>query len=95
MGFRFPGIREVASRLRLINESAEGETDVRLCIWDDGTWCLNTGDVQYDTAHATYCEAGMVPGVIDGKVQRFDARQLAKELLDGCQEQRATEEIEP
>jgi hypothetical protein len=58
----FPSIREVAQSLRMINRDAEGETDVRLCVWEDGRWCVNWGDVQYDAAHSDYCEAGSVSG---------------------------------
>lgn len=86
---RFPSIRTVASELQSINRNVEGECDVRLCVWDDGTWTVRYGLVDYDPSHSNYCGASCVPGVVGGKITRFDSYGLARELLDQCQEQAA------
>jgi hypothetical protein len=92
MRVRFPSIADVAQNLRDINANVEGECDVRLCVWTDGTWCVRWGDVQFDPSSAPYCGASGVPGVVGGKVQRFDARAIARDLLDQCAEMRAQDE---
>jgi len=84
---RFPSIKNVAAALRDINANVEGECDVRLCVWDDGQWCVRWGDVQYDQSHSTYCGASSVPGVVLGTAQRFRSVDTAKDLLDQCKEQ--------
>lgn len=89
MGFRLPSIKSVAAQLRAVNANVEGECDVRLCVWEDGVWCVRWGDVQYDSSHSSYCGAASVPGVVNGKVQSFDARDLARTLIEECAEQRA------
>lgn len=90
---RFPSIREVAKALQGISANVEADEeegcDVRLCVWEDGQWCMRAGDVQYDQSHSTYCGASCVPGVVNGKVQRFDSYAVARDLLDQCKEQKA------
>lgn len=86
---RFPSIKAVAHELRDINRNVEGECDVRLCIWSDGEWCVRSGLVDYDQSHSDYCGASGVPGIIGGKVQRFDSYSIARDLLDQCREQEA------
>ena len=84
---RFPSIKAVAGALRDVNRNVEGDCDVRLCIWEDGQWCLRWGDAQYDQSHAPMCGASCVPGVVNGRVQRFDAVAVARDLLEQCREQ--------
>ena len=87
---KFPSIKDVAQGLRAINANVECDNeegcDVRLCVWDDGEWCLRWGLVDYDQSHSPMCGASSVPGVVGGKVQRFDATAVAKNLLDQCKE---------
>lgn len=91
---RFPSITEVAALLRDINANVEADEDgcdVRLCVWSDGQWCVRSGDVQYDQSHSDYCGASSVPGVVNGRVQRFGSRAVAKDLIEQCAEQEATD----
>lgn len=86
---RFPTIKQVAEELRGINANVEGECDVRLCVWEGGEWCVKCGDVSYDTEHAPMCGAASVPGVVAGRVSRFSARDLARDLIEQVREQHA------
>lgn len=83
---RFPSIKTIRKELIHINRNVEGECDVRLCIWSNGEWCVRSGDVQYDQSFADYCGASCVPGVVNGVPKRFNAEELAKDLLDQCRE---------
>lgn len=86
---RLPSIRDVAADLRAINANVEASdedgVDVRLCIWPDtGRWCIRSGDVSYDLSHAPLCGSSIIPGVLKGEVQRFDARAVARDLISQC-----------
>ncbi len=90
---RFPSIKDVAAALRDINANVEDECDVRLCVWDDGQWCVRWGLVDYDQSHSNYCGASCVPGVINGRTTRFQSRIIAKDLLEQCRDQYAEDAV--
>lgn len=83
---RFPNIRAVAAVLRLVNRGPsttepgvdDSFIDVRLQVYDDGSWMVRHGDPQYDQDHRGFWGTGSVPG--DGK--RFRSKELARELLE-------------
>ena len=83
---KFPSIKEVAEELRLINMNTECEgeegCDVRLQLYPNGAWVIRTGCVSGDSDHLGYCGAGSVPGVVNGKIQPLNTRDLAKDLID-------------
>jgi hypothetical protein len=74
---RFPSIKDVAHDLRLINAEVEGECDVRLQVYPDGSWAVRWGLSDYDTDHHGYWGASSVPG--NGR--RFSSADTARELL--------------
>jgi hypothetical protein len=89
---RFPSIKDVSSEIRGIvrypeladpeNEDHEGNwMDVRLQIWNDGSWNIHTGDSQYDQDHRGFWGATSIP-----MIGRFDSRETAKELLEQARE---------
>lgn len=79
---RFPSIKNVAEELRDISANVEGECEVRLQVYEDGKWCVRAGDPSYDLDHHGYWGASWVPGVVGGKVVRFNSYDVARELLD-------------
>lgn len=84
---RFPSIKNVAKELRLINANVENECDVRLQVYDDGKWVVRSGDASYDTDHNGYWGASCIPGVVNGKVMRFNSKNVASELIALAREQ--------
>jgi len=93
----FPSIKDVASVLAVINrgtESVESDPiDVRLQVYDNGTWAVRTGDPQYDLDHSGYWGASSLPGVYEGKVRRCNTRDVARDLLEQCREMHATSKL--
>lgn len=99
---RFPSIKAVAAELRDANARVDRKDieqarklnpddsglDVRLQVYPDGSWALRTGDSSYDQDHRGYWGSG----TLDGK--RFDSEGMAKELLEQCKEQHATDQPE-
>lgn len=85
---RFPSIKDVSEALRNVNSNVETECDVRLCVWEDGQWCVRWGLADYDQSHAPYCGASSVPG----NERRFRSKEIAKDLLEQCKEQRAMDQ---
>jgi hypothetical protein len=83
---KFPSIRTVAAVLRLVNREPsttepgveESFLDVRLQVYEDGSWSLRHGDPQYDLDHRGFWGAGSVPG--DGR--RFSSEDIARELIE-------------
>lgn len=86
---KLPSIKAVAAELRDINMNVEGECDVRLHIWPDGGWAVHYGDASYDQDHRGYWGASSVPGVVKGRVRRFDSMAIARDLLDQVREDMA------
>jgi hypothetical protein len=86
---RFPSIKTIARELRNINANVEGDCDVRLQVYNNGEWAIRFGLSDYDTDHRGYWGCGLIPGVVDGKVTRFNAYGLARELLDQAKESAA------
>lgn len=82
---RFPSIKSVSDHLRAINANVEEECDVRLCVWEDGEWCVRWGLSDYDQSHSPYCGASAVPG----NERRFRSKDVAKDLIEQVKEQRA------
>lgn len=78
---KFPRIDDVAAELRKINANIEGETDVRLQVYDNGHWAIRTGSSDYDQDHHGYWGASLLPGVVRGETVRFSSIRTAKELL--------------
>lgn len=90
----FPSIAAVASELQDINATelttadADEGIEVRLQVRDDGTWAVHGGDPSYDTDHTGHWGASSIPG----NGERFDARAVARELIEQAQESRAASE---
>lgn len=60
--------------------------DVRLQVYEDGSWAVRSGDASYDQDHRGYIGASSVPG----HDRKFDARAIARDLLDQCREAKAS-----
>jgi hypothetical protein len=96
---RFPSIRHVrallASRWRDIRRTMKpadlivpGEdsasVDVRLQVWDDGSWNVHTGDASYDQDHRGWW------GVSCLSWERQDLTALARDLIEQAREHEAS-----
>jgi len=81
---KFPSIKNVAQELRLISANVEGECDVRLQVYPDGSWWVRYGDSSYDQDHRGYWGASCVPGCGGRKNQpkRFQSIEVAKDLIE-------------
>lgn len=98
---RFPSIRSVAHCLTSIGKDCRGYgfapdlgedtwfCDVRLHVWPDGSWAVHSGDSQYDQDHRGFWGASSIPGT-----RRFNARDVARELIDQAKEHHALERVE-
>jgi len=94
---KFPSIRDVARELSDINANVESDDDiwsncgcdVRLQVYPDGQWCVRVGLADYDQDHRGYWGADRVPGVFQGKVQRFNSTEVARDLIAQCREMEA------
>jgi hypothetical protein len=90
---KLPSIKDVANDLSLINrESVDNDSDeeaygidVRLQVTSDGSWFIHFGDASYDTDHRGYWGDSSVPG----NGERFDAKAVARDLVDQVKEQMA------
>ena len=93
---RFPSIHHVAMALREINGDVgvgEGpdefgdfeQCDVRLQVYNDGTWAIRVGSSDYDQDHHGYWGASCVPG---GR-KRFQSRDVARDLIDQARDAHA------
>ena len=71
-------IRETAVYLRALSAEMDSECDVRLQLYDDGSWCLRSGPSDYDQDHGGYWGASCVPGA----GQAFNADEAAKDLWE-------------
>lgn len=76
------------SHLESLDGIGDDGLDVRLCMRKDGSWFLNTGDVQYDTEHTAYCGAGCI-GKMDTEA---DLKIAALDLIKQVDEQIAEDE---
>lgn len=88
---KFPSIAAVTRALMAckpwkgdIEADDEGNAwiDVRLQVYEDGSWAIRTGDCSYDQDHRGFWGAS----VID---YRTNCRDLAIDLLDQCREHAA------
>lgn len=90
---QWPTIDDVAEELRLINLNTEAEDeegiDVRLQVYEDGAWAIRVGDPSYDTDHRGYWGASGVPGVLGGIPGRFNAREVARDLIEQAKDMAA------
>lgn len=86
--FPLPTEKDVACSLRALNSSATGRTTVYLQIFDDGKWWVHDQNASIDTQEYTYTSKNEVPGCIGShhKPRKFNAEQVAKELLDEVRE---------
>lgn len=83
---KWPSLEDVTRELELLNANVEDECDVRLQVYDDGLWVVRYGDASYDLDHHGFWGASSIPGVVDGEVVDFDAKETAKDLIEQCQE---------
>lgn len=81
----FPSPEEIGAELASIADFAEPEAegepgwaDVRLQVWDDGTWAIHTGDASYDQDHRGFWGAGSLAS----DATESDIAQLAADLLE-------------
>lgn len=85
---RFPAIADVAKALRSVKPQTgdyPDDTDVfdvRLQVWEDGSWTIHTGDSSFDQDHRGYWGASS----IDPKT---NCRELARDLIDECRDHHA------
>jgi hypothetical protein len=90
---KWPTIKEVAAELRFANATIVNmmdpicEVDVRLQVYPNSAWSIHVGDPCYDTDHQGYWGASYLPGVVQGKVQRFNSYDTARALLDEAKDQ--------
>lgn len=90
---RFPSIKAVRKELVRANKTdaykTPGEDDsdveVRLQIYGNGEWAVRVGDPQYDLDGRGCWGCGYVRG--NGR--RCNLTELAKDLLDQCETERA------
>lgn len=68
----------------------DGNLEIRLWLDADGSYGLNTGDVQYDTRHATYCAASAVWA----SMTEAEAVEIADDLLSQLDDDQAEAEGE-
>lgn len=70
---------------RDVDELFNGEIDIRLCVDNESTWILRTGDVSNDPYHSEFCSASFV-------VRDTDVEELADDLIGACLDQHAERE---
>ena len=91
--FKLPSIAAIAEQLRSIQESVgylepcpcsgESHIDVRLQVWDDSSWAVHSGLPDYAQDHRGYWGASSIPSARkNGKPHRFNARAVARELIE-------------
>jgi len=90
---RFPSIKAAAQQLRNVNRTVEVEAtdrvaddegcDVRLQVYEDGSWAVRFGDSQYDQDHRGFWGAAGVPG----NCRRFCSEDVARDLIEQAKEQ--------
>lgn len=91
---RFPRILDVALALRNVNNTAryddpdEEGVDVRLQVYDDGSWAVRWGSSDYDQDHRGHWGAASVPG--NGR--NFRSVDCARHLLDQARNSHADNE---
>ena len=83
---KWPSIDEVAKELRLINENTEGPTPVYLQALPNVSWLVMVGHPVRITGAGSRSSSGMVPGVVKGRVCRFNSVDLARHLIWKCKE---------
>lgn len=92
---KFPSIQHVAKALRI---QARGITwcacrtreecefcDARLQVYPDGAWAIRVGLSDYDLDHRGFWGASCIPR------GRFNAVDLARELISQCRDHHATQ----
>jgi hypothetical protein len=83
---KFPSIQDVASALRSqkhwCEKGDEGGIDVRLQVWESGSWTVHTGDSSYDQDHNGYWGSGYL-------TRSTNCRQLAYEMLEEAKDHAA------
>lgn len=62
-------LKEWRKMAKTLPADHDGTLDVRLCVREDRSWFLATGDVQYDTEHTAHCGAGAIwPTMLEDEV---------------------------
>ena len=90
---RFPSVANVRRVLVAVNrevdpsDDADSDVEVRLQVYPDGAWAVRVGSSDYDQDHRGYWGSGYVLG--GGR--RFNATELAKDLIGQAKEQFACE----
>jgi hypothetical protein len=83
---KFPSIKDVATILKELNNTmdstSEEALDIRLHVWEDGTWTIHTGDSQYDQDHRGFWGSSSLMG----KCNWVSIRDIARDLLDQVRE---------
>ena len=98
MNTKFPSIASVRSALvaekrnlrkfssldDLLGENGESDsTDVRLQVYEDGSWAIHTGNPDYDQDHRGYWGASSL------SYDRENLRDLARDLLEQAKDHAA------
>ena len=88
---RFPSIKDVAHDLRhhhkRIDWSDDGEgCDVRLQVYEDGSWAVRVGPSDYDLDHRGFWGASSIPP------GRFRSANVARDLIEQAKDQYACSE---
>jgi hypothetical protein len=79
-----PTVGELSRNLQDINRNVEGPTTVTLITWPDGKWNLYANDERGRARRSDgSASVGTVPGVVRGKVMKFDAKETARDLIRG------------
>ena len=87
---KFPSINDVADALRNVSMNVdcdEDGCDVRLQVYNDGMWTVRWGDASFDQDHHGSWGVSSVPGIVDGKQQRFNSKDIARDLIEQVKDQ--------
>lgn len=86
MNVKMPSIKSVARELvglkRWCEPGDDESIDVRLQVYDNGSWCVHSGDSSYDQDHRGHWGCG-------GLTTRSNCYDVARDLIDQCAESAA------
>lgn len=84
---RFPSIKDVAHDLRISHQSIDwtdgDDCDVRLQVYEDGSWAVRVGPSDYDLDHRGFWGASSIPR------GRFRSTDVARDLIEQAKNQYA------
>ena len=87
----FPSVEQVAHDLYYTAKNLtrrDGETDVRLQVYANGSWAIRVGPSDYDSDHHGFWGSG----VISPSDTKESAKAVAEEMLAQAREQAAEEQ---